>query len=156
MNQKIIMASKEHKRKAELLVANLPLEPVHEVWIREHKKDRSVAQNSLLWKWLTIIGSELGHSKEDMHEQYKDKFLCQIYERDNPEYAEMIQTLRVIWKSGMQCEAKELRKQIVALTSTTTATVKQFTEYLHSIEHHAASLGINLPHPEDYYEVMGK
>lgn len=149
MSQKIILVSVEHKNRAVAIINSLPLAPVMEITIREHKKDRSADQNALYWQWLTIIGNELGESKEDCHERYKDGYLVQIYERDNPEYAEMVQALRTVWSQGMKQEAVYLRKKIVALTSTTTATVAQMGEYLSEIEKHAASLGIRLPFPED-------
>ena len=149
MSQKIIIVSEEHRNRVLTIIKALPLEPLTEIIIQEHKRNRSVEANALYWKWLTIIGNELGESKEEIHERYKDKFLVQIYERDNPEYAEMIQSLRSIWQQGMKSEALNLRKRIVALTSTTTATVKQMSEYMTSIEHDAASLAIMLPHPDD-------
>lgn len=146
--QKIILISEELKVRAMHIIKKLPLDPVYEIVIKEHKRNRSAEQNSLYWKWLTIIGDALGESKEDVHEQMKEKFLINIYERDNPDFAEMIQSLRAVYKQGMKTEAMALRKRIVALTSTTTATVAQMTEYLESIERHAVSLGIRLPAPE--------
>jgi hypothetical protein len=148
MKDRIIIVSEEHRKRALTILEHLPLAPVHEVVIREHVKDRSAEQNALYWKWLTVIGNELGESKEDLHERYKDKFLVNIYERDNPDYAEMIQSLRNVWRNDMKAEAVNLRKKIVALTSTTTATVKQMTEYMTCIEHDAAGLAIRLPQPE--------
>lgn len=157
MKQTLIISSEELRARAITILGALPLTPVHELVIRERQKNRSLDANALYWKWLTVIGNELGESKEEVHERYKDGFLVQIYERDNPEYAEMIQSLRSIWSQGMKTEAVSLRKKIVALTSTTTANVKQMTEYMQSIEHHAASLGIRLPHPEGLWlEAMGK
>lgn len=149
MKLSIILKSELHRETAVNAIAALPLEPVYEIIIREHKKDRSAEQNALYWKWLTVIGNELGEPKEDIAERYKDKFLVQIYERDNPEYAEMVQSLRNIWLQGMKAEAVNLRKKIVSLTSTTTANVKQMTEYLENIERDAANLSIRLPYPED-------
>lgn len=149
MKQTIIIPDKERRTLALRVIENLPFEPVHEVIVREFKKDRSAEQNSLYWKWLTIIGNELGESKEELHERYKDKFLVSIFERDNPDYAEMIQSLRTVWKQGMHKEALSLRKRIVALTSTTDCNTRQMSEYMTTIEHDAASLSIRLPHPED-------
>lgn len=134
-----------------MVVEGLPLEPTLEILIREYKKDRSTMQNSLYWKWLTIIGNELGYSKEEMHEQYKGKFLVNIYDRDNPEYAEMMKTLRDVYREGMRDEALSLHTKIIALTSTTMANVKQMSEYMQSIEHEAISMGIRLPILEDEF-----
>lgn len=146
MKSTIIISSEELRDRAVAIIAALPLTPVHEVVIRDHKKDRSTEQNSLYWRWLTVIGNALGESKEDVHERYKGKFLTHIYERDDIDYANMIQSLRLIYSQGMKVEAVALRKQIVALTSTTTATVPQMTEYLESIERDVSSLGIRLPY----------
>ena len=145
--QRISIVSEEHRRRVQTIIAALPLAPVMEVVIRERKKDRSADQNALYWQWLTIIGNELGESKESVHERMKDSYLVQIYERDNPEYAEMVQALREVWKHGMKVEAVALRKRIVALTSTTTATTAQMGEYLNCIELSAAELAIKLPFP---------
>jgi hypothetical protein len=149
VKQKIIITSEEVRKRVLLIIESLPLEVAHEIEIREYKKDRSKDQNALYWKWLTVIGNELGETKEDVHERYKDKFLVHIYERDCPDYADMIQGLRAVWRHGMEKEALSLKKRVVELTSTSTATVKQMTEYLDSIEHDAASLAIRLPHPDD-------
>lgn len=150
MSHKLIIVSEEHRTRLITIIKSLALTPVQEVVIRGHKKDRSAEQNALLWKWYTIISNELGESKESTHERYKDAFLVQIYERDEPDYAEMINSLRAVWKQGMKTEAVALRKQIVALTSTTTASVKQMSEYMTEIERHAATLAIMLPRPEDH------
>jgi hypothetical protein len=149
MKQKVILHTEELRNRAFGILSMVPLSPLHEFVIHEYKKDRSGEQNRLYWQWLTIIGNELGESKEVLHERYKDKYLVNIYERDNPEYGEMVQSLRAVYQQGMKVEAVNLRKRIVALTSTTTATAKQMSEYMESIEHDAASLAIRLPHPED-------
>ena len=149
MSQKILLLSEEHRNRVLTIIKALPLTPTLEIIIQEHGKNRSLDSNALYWSWMTIIGNELGEPKEEVHERYKDKFLVNIYDRDNPEYAEMIQSLRNVWKHGMQDEAINLRKKIVALTSTTTATVKEMTEYLECIDRDAASLAIMLPHPDE-------
>jgi hypothetical protein len=149
MKTTIILSSAELKRRAVAVIETLPLDgPVHEVVIRPYKKNRSLEQNAFYWDILTIIGNALGESKEAVAERYKDKFLVQIYERDDPEYAEMVQSLREVWKQGMKKEAVNLRKRIVSFTSTTSANVSQMAEYLTNIERDAASLGIRLPFNE--------
>lgn len=129
----------------------------HEVLIRPYKQDRSALQNSLLWFWYGVIGAELGWEKDDTHDFFKKKFLVRIYERDDVDYAGMVDAVRKIWNAGMRADANTLTRQIIKLTSTTTANVDQFTEYLTLIERHAARLGIVLPRPEDRYLVaMGR
>lgn len=133
-----------------------PNEPVLEVAIYEHKKDRGRLQNSLYWVWITIIANELGLTKEDVHEDLKKRLLVPIYERDEPGFSEMIQAVRKVYTMGHKTEAKTMGKQIVKLTSTTGASAKQFTEYLNEIERDMIGKGIVLPHPKDrYYSAMG-
>lgn len=148
--QKLIINSNEIKSRALYIINNLDIDKPKEVLIHEYKADRSASQNSLMWKWLTIIGSELGESKDDVHERYKGKFLVHIYERDDIEYAETISSLRKLYLQDKAVGA-DLFKKVVKLTSTTRANVKQMTEYLNDIELDARSLNINLPHPEDQY-----
>ena len=157
MKQTIIIKSEELKNRASHIINTLPLDPVHEVIVREHHKDRSASQNALYWKWLTIIATELGTSKEDEHFRFKREILIHIYERDDYEFAEMLESVRNVHKSGMKEEAIVLSYQIVKLVSTTTATVKQFSEYLTDIERDSTDKDIRLPHPEDlYYNAMGR
>ena len=53
----------------------------------------------------------------------------------------------------MKAEAQQLIDHIADLTSTTKATVEQFTEYLNDIDQGALSAGIVLPKPEDRYPI---
>jgi hypothetical protein len=127
-----------------------------EVIVRPYKADRSVSQNSLYWMWVTVVSNEIGLTKEEVHEDLKKRMLVPIYERDEPGYCEMVNSLRKLYTEGFREESKELHKQIVRLTSTTSATVKQFAEYLTEIERDMVGRGIFLPHPEDrYYEAIG-
>lgn len=119
--------------------------------VRPHKKDRSLLQNSLYWMWVTVIGNEIGMTKEEVHEDLKRRMLVPIYERDDLLYCEMIQSLRKLYTQGFKEDAQKLHAHIVRLTSTTNATVKQFAEYLTEIERDMAGKGIYLPHPEDQY-----
>lgn len=147
MKTKLTITDKASRTAAIRLIESLPFEPVHSVDIQEYKRNRSLEANALYWKWLTVIGNELGESKDELHEDYKNRWLVSIFERDNPEYAEMIQSLRNVYRQGMHKEALALRKRIVALTSTTDCNTAQMSEYMTQIERHAASLNIRLPHP---------
>ena len=113
MKTRIIISSEELRNRVFEVLSSLPLSPVHEIVVREYHKDRSAEQNRYYWQILTRIGSELGEGKDALHEKYKDKFLVSIYERDNPEYAEMIQSLRAVYQKGMKTEAVALRKRII-------------------------------------------
>lgn len=132
-----------------------PLEPLLEVSISLHNKNRSLAQNSLMWEWITAISNEWGWTKDEVHEHFKKKHLVRIYERDDKGFAAMIQAVRLVHTKGMKQEAAAMSREIIKLTSTTGATVKQFTEYLNDIEKDMISKGISLPHPDDYNRAMG-
>ena len=99
--------------------------------IRDDKDSRSVKQNRLYWEWISVIGGELGYTKDETHVILRDKFLG---------YTETTTKLSVI---------KELR-------STTKLKVKEFKDYLEQIDIFVSEYGIMLPRPEDlYYESMG-
>jgi len=92
---------------------------------------RSQKQNSLYWEWVSVIGGQLGYTKDETHTILRDKFLG---------YNEVTTKLSVI---------KELR-------STTKLKVGEFKDYLEQIDIFVSEWGIVLPHPEDlYYESMG-
>ena len=158
MKHTLILRSPEIANRAgEILSTLVRGDELHEVLIRPHKKERSVAQNSILWLWNTILGAELGESKEEIHERNKERFLVPIYERDDLDYAAMIEAVRNVYRQGLQQDALFLRKRIVALTSTTKATTAQMAEFLTEIERDAHRLGIILPRPEDLYQIsMGR
>ena len=99
--------------------------------IRDDKDSRSVKQNRLYWEWVSVIGGELGYTKDETHAILRDKFLG---------YTETTTKLSVI---------KELR-------STTKLKVGEFKDYLEQIDIFVSEYGIMLPRPEDlYYESMG-
>ena len=98
--------------------------------IREDKDSRSTKQNSLYWDWLTVI-SETGHTKDELHIIFRDKFLG---------YNEVTTKTKTV---------KELR-------STTSLKVGEMKDYLEQIDIFAAEYGLILPRPEDLYvESMG-
>jgi hypothetical protein len=99
--------------------------------IKDDKDSRSIKQNRLYWEWVSVIGGELGYTKDETHAILRDKFLG---------YTETTTKLSVI---------KELR-------STTKLKVKEFKDYLEQIDILMSEYGIILPRPEDlYYESMG-
>ena len=154
---KTVIRTDADRNRAVEIVNRVPIDPPQEIEIREWKKNRLAAQNSLLWKWLTVIASELGESKEDVHARYKEKLLVPILRRDDPDFAAMIGSVNAVHASGMKAEALALKREIVRLTSTTQMNVHQFTEYLNDIELDSRNFGIILPHPEDLYnDALGR
>ena len=119
--------------------------------VRLHKKKREVIQNSLYWRWIGFAANELGMTKEDLHLDLKRRLLVPIYERDDPDFCEMLLSLRKLYAKGYRDDSKFIFKQMIGILSTTKATVKQFAEYLREFERDMAGKGIALPHKEDEY-----
>ena len=132
------------------LKERLPDAPL-EVKVSTKTRSRSVQQNRLMWLWNTQIAEHLGLFKDEVHEMLKRKFAVPIFERDDAEYAEMVETVRQVWRSGMKDEAEGLMDKIARLTSTTDFCVDEMSEYLHNIEIFAAETGARLTFPDDLY-----
>ncbi len=119
-----------------------------EVLVRPYKKNRSLAQNNLLWMWLGLIanhireeyglmfdGMEGTPTSEDLKDYFQRKFLgFKTYPMPGYEY---------------------LADRVRGTSELNTA---QFTEFLQRIDVYAGSeLGLRLPHPADlFYEAMGE
>ena len=142
MKTKIIITNEQLRNRAVQVCGSVPLDTPHVVEIRPHRKNRSEQQNRYYWAIITIIAADLGLTKDEMHDEYKERFLLPIFVRDDAGYAAMVNAVTAA-DSG-------LLRQVVALTSTSQCNVKQFTEYLDEIKGNAFSLGIRLPALEDY------
>lgn len=104
------------------------------VEVKQYRRNRTLAQNRLLWMWLDIIAKDTGNDAEKvLHPYFKHEFLG--YERSE----------------FLGIETQEL-------PSTTKLNTKEFTEYLDKIDRFVSGeLGITLVYPEDvYYEAMGR
>ena len=55
------------------------------VTIKKYQKQRSLPANNLYWKWLTIIGNEIGYSKDEMHD-----ITCPHEQRDAKKRGEIL------------------------------------------------------------------
>lgn len=87
------------------------------------KSIRTLQQNAYYWVYLTQMSEQTGHTKEDLHELFKDKFL----------------TTGVKEIFGSKVNTK---------SSTTSLSVGKFVEYLMKIEE---LTGIALPDTTDYF-----
>lgn len=127
------------------------------VTAEQEEENRSAKQNRLLWLWNTEIGNHLGMGKDEVHDMLKEKFAVPIFTRDSKSYAEMVESVKNVRRAGMTKDADQLKKQIVKLTSTADFSVKQMTEYLHSMELFAGNVGATITFPEDIYNsAMGR
>lgn len=90
-----------------------------EVNINLPKSKRSIDQNSIYWKVLTIISEYTGHTKEELHEFFIEKFLSDKIE--------------------------VFGEEVTARKSTTKLTVKEFTDYLTDIKVFMIDYDVVLP-----------
>jgi hypothetical protein len=75
LNQKIILTSEEHRNRALTIIKALPLDPIPEILIREHKATRNLEQNARMWAMLTDIAEQVNwHGQHLTKEEWKDVF----------------------------------------------------------------------------------
>ena len=134
------------KKRAQSIIGRLPLEPRMEVIIQQKKAKRSLDQNALYWKWVTIVAGVYHNSKEHQHEEFKLRFLVPIFIRDDEQYADMVSKVKKV-KAQSNELYKEIRAHVIRLTSTRDTNTKQMAEYMEEIELFAQDLNINLPAP---------
>ena len=123
MSDKIYIREERHRNHALDTIKALNIDTVYEVTIKPYKRNRSLEQNSLMWKWYSIIADDLGYTTEEIHEEFMRKLLIPI----------TMQT-----PSGL-----------VEVYSTKRLKVKEMTAYLEGIERTATEMGIALPRPMD-------
>ena len=111
--------SKVVQRILEFLMA-LNCEKPKIVVIDERKESRRSCQNRLYWKWVSIIGDDIGYERKDMHDVL-------VYD-----------ILGMITKT---IHGKEVK----SLASTHDLKVGEFSDYMERVNRFAANLGINLP-----------
>ena len=128
-------------------ILRLEANKVWSVAIEEYQPQRTINQNSLMWKWETVIGNELGETKDEIHFRHKRDYLKPIYERDDPEFAETVEAVRAVHREGSPELARTLMDKIVRLISTTTAKKAQLSEFMDEIKGEARYLNITLPQP---------
>lgn len=98
-----------------------------DVEIKPHKKQRTVRANNLYWQWLTIIGAEIGYTKDEMHDIFREKFLPVDHD-----------------------EVIGIKRKRLTSTSAPDFSTAMMSEYMQQIDRFAAQeLGILLPHPDD-------
>ena len=128
----MIIKSQEDKNKALNRISMLAIDKPWQMELKPYKKNRSVAQNKLYWKWITCVGDEIGYESDELHAIMADKFLP----NEIVEYG-----------------GKEIKKD----KSTSRLNTKEFTIYLEQIDRWAVTeMGIVLPGPSDLiWEAMG-
>ena len=119
------------------------------VVIDQKQDDRSTAQNRLYWMWLGQIEKKNGTHKDQLHFEFKKKFLVFIYRRDDQEFAETCNAIAMLKQNECE-EYRVIAEQVIRLCSTTKLSVKQMTEYLNCVHDFTVTqLNVFLNIPDD-------
>ena len=96
------------------------------ITVKKVQEKRSIAQNDLMWMWLTCIENETGTPKDEVYMYYCKKFL-------------------------MRTVTMGQRQERVYMT-TSKLNTEQMTEFLNKVQADAQTeLGITLPTPQDRF-----
>lgn len=129
-----------------MYLAHQDSEEVLEVVIQPENRKRSLAQNRLYWMWLTQASKQWGSSEDDLHVDFKRRFLLKIYYRDDGQFAEMCDSIKTLQTLDLQ-KYESIASEVIKLVSTTKANDKQMSEYLDGIYRfcYAQDLLLNVP-----------
>ena len=92
------------------------------VVIDQKQDDRSTAQNRLYWMWLGQIEKKNGTHKDQLHYEFKKRFLIYIYRRDDQDFAEMCDSIAKV-KQSEPDEYETIGKQVIRPVSYTHLTL---------------------------------
>jgi len=121
----MIIRTPEDKHLYCKFVQSLDLSKPWDMSAKVYVKKRTVAQNSIYWKWNGILGQHVGETSKGIHIALMDELLPQKFE--------------VV-----------MGKERPVPKTTTTLNVIEFMEYLNHIYRFAASFhGVILPIPEE-------
>lgn len=143
MSLTMILRTNEDRQYAIERLRACPLDPHHELVLRPYKRNRSGEQNRYYWVILGHISISLGSSKDELHEEYKRRFLVPILLRDDEQFRELVGAIKAVPSYG------NIARKVIGLLSTTSLNVGQMSEYIDEVIAHAATLGIALPTQED-------
>ena len=141
------------RSKAMTVISKLSLEGEnhYSMKISTDNESRSDKQNRLSFMWYQILGSLTGHGKKHERATCKLHYGIPILRRDDAEF-------NVFYKQALINLTYEQKLQAMEyLPVTSLMSVKQFAEYLNTVDQESATKGHILPHPEDiYYEALIK
>ena len=134
------------KKRAISVINDLALDPISEVVIKPYKVNLSAQQRKQYFVWCGYIGDELGNTKQEQHLIFKQKLLVPILEREDEEYAEMVESIRDVYRQDKN-KGMSFMTQVVKLTSITDRIVNMqvMREYMTDVDRWAAEMGIRLP-----------
>lgn len=107
-------------------IRDLPKDKAFLVTIEEKTPKRSTQQNNYYWKCISILGDHFGYTREEMHEELAARWLGLIERKTVGGHV------------------------IIEPRSTTTLTIKEFSEYLDRIIALGLQHEVILPKPDHY------
>ena len=117
----------------------------HEVIIREHKEDRSNAQNRISHMWYGEIAAIIGGTAEEVKRECKLLYGCPILIADNETFAEAYKRTVSVLPYEDRLEAMRY------MDVTSIMSVTEMSKYLDEIDKTYSAMGFYLSHPEDLY-----
>ena len=125
------------------------LDPSRRYRVTINETTRSLEQNRLYRKNMKEVADYYGDDAKHVARRYRQKFLVDIYRRDDTGYEAMCCAIESLLPAGLTREYDNATNGIVDITSTTQASVKQMREYIDLIHRDAISKGISITIPND-------
>lgn len=101
------------------------------VEVKSRKSKRNLNANSYYWVCLTVLGDELGYTKEEMHALFGNMFRKHVVGMPNKNTGEII--------------------DVEFIESTAAMSKGRFAEYVDQVIRWAAEMGVILLTPEEFY-----
>lgn len=148
-----------HREACQVFLNTIKIGPGEQVWearFRPHKKNRSAAQQALMWIWHKQWSDHFGDEVKDEHIRFKREFLLPVLLRDN-----VIDGLPALYRSAANRlvtngDARGMLA-LYELITTSALNTAQFSEILTQYEREAAMEGcaFTVLGPQ-YDEAMGR
>jgi hypothetical protein len=155
---KIVIASQRRRETALLQIREATLDASHDrqyvITVEKLKMDRTDAQRRLSHLWYKQLGEQTGHGHEYERRHCKWNFgFPVLLQRDPPD-----EDINRFYRTLVYKLTYEERVAAMQYTDVTSLfKVKEFSEYLNTIERYAAEMGYHLTFPDDQYDLaMGR
>ena len=134
-----IIRTEADRHSAAQAIQFLPLNKPLKVTVEVYKKNRSLAQNNLLWMWMTQLSNEYGLKAGKFYD---------------PEVWKLQMCKQFLGMEHLEFQNGEEWEEIRVTSKLNTA---EFTQFLEDIDHFVGSeYEVQLKHPDDlYHEAMG-
>ena len=150
MKAQILVNGDRQKFNAIAQIKKLNYDEPHEVTIKPFRQDRSLAQNRLAFKWYKERADQIHNTPEHERNYCKLHYGCPILMVVDTDFAEIFMDAIHHLPYDQQLKAMEY------LPVTRLMKVKEFSEYLNTVEMMSATEGVRLSRPDDlYWQAMG-